>query len=336
MESSGDALVPMKSAVSFKESCGTLQIQIIGRLPGMISQQNKIFGSFRPYLQVRTQQLGLIVPSELIGVEDFSMFSSIQDILDASPARSTILIPEGRYIETLLITKPVRLIGSGKSVLFGSIQILSHDVTLDVLSIYSLNALKPTLEITFSSNVVIHNCRIEQGEYSNSNLLVRKTQAVRVANSSSVSFINNQVVDFGIGIEVWNSSKCVLQSNRIQSCWTALRISGLEDLRVVGNYMRENMVLVSLMNLSELLHIRSLVGRNMLEDNVHLTYEDETETRKILANSVANKTFQELMIDRTVVITGSCYEDTEEIEPCAHYRTGRQTVVDDVIYRIKF
>lgn len=328
MESHGDVLVPMKSAVFFEGSCRDLHIQVVGQLPDTVAQWNKEnnFGSFRPYLRVKTMQPGQLELSELskTDTKNFSKFSSIQDALDASPAWGTILIPEGHYYESLLITKPVKLIGNARTVLFGSIQVVSHDVTLDEVSVYSLDVLKPTLEVTSSSNVVFHNCRLEQGKYSNSNLLMRKTHAVRVVNSSSIYFVNCRVVDFGIGFEIWNSSKCVIQSNWIQSCWTALRVSGSENIRVVRNYMKENMILVSQKNQSDVQHLlHSLVSKNILEDNVRLTDEHETETRKIFINSVQSKPLQELKIDTTVIVTGSCYSETLELEPCAHYRTGR-------------
>ena len=325
MESSGNVLVSMKSAVSFKENCENLHIQVIGRLPDTVARfnQERNFGSFWPHLQVITLQSEQINISE-VSVGDFSMFSSIQDALDASPASSTISIPEGTYFETLMITKPVKLIGIGRTILFGSIQILSHDVTLSGVTIYSLEALNPVVEVISSFNVLIHDCMIEQGEYSSSDVLMRKTCAVYVDNSSDVSFVNSRVVNFGTGFHIWSSSRCVIQSNWIQSCWIALRISGSEDLRIMGNYMRENMILASLTNQHEKQrHLLSIVDENILEDNIRLTDNHEMVTRKISPIAVSNKTLKGLKMDSTVIVTGSCYDDVEELEPCAHYSTGR-------------
>ena len=329
MESSGDFVLPVKSIMSFEENCGYLQIQVIGRIPDAIAHRSrgKIFSSFRPSLHIKTSKMEEINTPEF-SITDFSKFSSIQDALDTFPVWETVLIPEGMYFETLNITKPVKLVGSRRTILFGNIQILSHDVTLDGFTIYSLEVLKPTVEIISSFNVIIQNSKLEQGIYSNSDLLMRNTCAVSVFNSSRVHIVNSRVVNYGISLDVQSSKECVIQSNWIQSSWIALRVSESEDIIVVRNYMRENLMLISLINQTGKQDtLTSLVEKNILEDNIHLTDELETLSRKIFSNSIQDKVLEEVKVDPTVIITGSCLGGMDEVEPCAFYRTGRQTIM---------
>ena len=320
MKSSGNHIVPTESAVSLRRSCDGIYIQVMGKLPRRVSMwyRNYGLGSFHPYLELESKE------SESIQVEEQAdigagEFLSLQDALNSSPDSSTIVVPDGHYFESLNITKPARLIGQGRVVIFGRIQIYSSNVVLDNLSVYSLDPLEPSIEVVSAAGVTIHNCRLEQGKYVLSNWLARETCGIYVADSCNVTFVNNQVIGFGTAFEFRNCINCEVQSNWIQSCWTVFNPIDSDSIAIVRNLLKENTVLISQVNEAGVL--RSLVSKNFLQDNVQIT-TDLHDTKDMYDYFFHSRSLDKVKFNSTVIVTGSCNNHGDARDPCAKYRSG--------------
>lgn len=248
MEGSGDALVPTRSTLTVDvKYCGLLQIQVTAHLPQTFTASKGRIVSAKPHLRVKisssTEWSDSSEQSIRAAVET-SAFSSIQSALDSSPVGSTLLIPAGSYFENLDVTKPVTLVGksgsAGQAKLFGRLRLSSHNITLDGLAVFSMDATIPALEVTASSDILIHNCKILQDPLWKYNVHTRNTSAIYVANSLNVHLVNNFVSDYGIGLNLEKCSGCTVQSNLFQACWNNLRVAECENLRLIRNYVKEN------------------------------------------------------------------------------------------------
>jgi len=338
----GYQTVPTHSTVLVDQGCPTLLIQVKGKLPEEVRPWYRDYslGSFRPYLELKMES-GLVRVVKLMdgkesvqiaannGNINFSKnrgnkeednnkkLASLQEALDFTVAGSTLEVPFGHYFESLNITKPVRLVGNGKSIIFGSIQVYSHDVVLDGLLVFSLEPLKPSVEVHFASGVTIHNCRLEQGSYVHSDVHAKETVAIVSAHSSRVAVVNSQVVGFGIGIELRNCTECVIQSNWIQSCWVAISLVHSGDVLIKRNLFRENEVISGT---SGAMVLNILMGSNIFQDNVWLMSNQEGPQSM---GRYHRRALDKLLgFDSTAVVTGSCMDKNGTEISCATSRAG--------------
>ena len=342
LKTRGYMVVPTRSTVLVSKGCQDLLIRVKGKLPGEVRPWYRDYGlgSFRPYLELKKES-GLVKVVELIEGkeriwfadnegngehsengehkegEDDREFSSLQEALDFTKAGSTLEVPFGHYFESLNITKPVRIVGYRKAIIFGSILIYSHDVVLDGLSIFSLEALKPSIEVHFASGVTIHNCRLEQGSYVHSDLHAKETVAVFLSHSSRVAFVNSRVVGFGIGLELQNCTECVLQSNWIQSCWVAVSLVHSCDAQIQSSLFRENDVISA----ADGAGLQSLLaGSNVFQDNVQLTFDHEGPQE--MGRFRRQVPGEPQVFESTAMVMGSCLAMSENETTCAGSRAG--------------
>ena len=316
MDASGDSIIPTLSTLTLFENCGSIHIQVVADYPDTMTMHKEGFGSRRPHLRVKSPSSNWIDSLEqfTMTVVDVSTFSSIQIALDSSPVGSRVLLTKGHYFENLNIIKPVTLVGNGslgEIKLFGHIQISSHDVTIDGLSIYPLEVSEPVFEIFSSISVFIQNCRIIKDRYSRYNLHLKKVSSIQVVNSSSVHLINNHISDYGIGLNLKNCTSCIIQTNYIKTCWTALKITRCQDMRLVGNHFQEN-ALVLLSDAD-----REDIGKNTFEGNLNLTINNEMSNIEEPTHNSLNKTSTKQHLPRElsrIIITGTCFGDWNEAE----------------------
>ncbi len=251
MEAGGDALLPTKSTITMQEPCRLLLIQVVSDLPKVLSRYENQLGVLNPRLRVKTLLSNWIYSTEekfTMSDVEVSQFSSLQAVLDSSPAGSTILIPQGGYYENINISKPLTLVGNSTAArptkLFGCVTVSSHGVTIKGLSIYPLEMSKPALEIVSSFNVNIYDCLFHQESYSRNAVAAQKAYAISVSDSTAVNFINNFVSNFGTGLRLENCSNCTVRSNLLQSCWNALSVLRCDGVGIIGNLFKDNVLVM--------------------------------------------------------------------------------------------
>ncbi len=316
MKSSGYYIVPTRSVLTFETSCVDLGIQVKGKLPeGVLSWYREYgLGSFYPYIELKNKAAAPILN---VSDTDNYKFVTLQEAVDYTPVGGTLLIPEGHYYETVNISYPIRLVGTGEVIVFGRVEIFSSDVVLDNLSIFSLDPLQPSIIVSSSNNVTIHNCRLEQGSYIHSDLQVKDTVALYAVDSFGVTFVNNKVIGFGTGLKLRNCTYCVLQSNWIQFCWTAFSSEYSEYFSVAANVFIDNAAVVD--QVSHPGFISSLLNKNVIQEDVWLTNDHDGDNRDYLFHSTV---LERIKFNSTVIITGSCEQVEGAREQCAFYQSG--------------
>lgn len=275
MEGSGDALVPTNQTLVTQGPCEGVEISVTAHPPSSLSRTtttgSKKGGantSFVPQLRLRTSASRKWVWPSIRKTR--TVGNSIQRSLDASPDRTTLLVPAGQYYESLNLTKPVTLVadGTGRVVLFGRISISSHDVTVDGISVYPTDPFTSALEIASSSDVFVQNCRIVQDQLQQFALRARNSSAIHVSESSRVHFTNLIVSGHGgCGLSMERCRHCVIQTSVFRACRNAVGVAGSDHLRLIGSYFRDN---AAVMLLPPEGPGKGLVMRgNLFVDNTH-------------------------------------------------------------------
>ena len=329
MEAEGDEVVPTKSTVSLEENCGVLWIQVMGDIPKLIRTHNyEGLGSWRLYMRVQTLTPSSVQidSSDIAGTLTVSKHLSIQSVLECSPAWTTIQIPAGKYFESLNITKPVVLIGRNGSrltKLFGKIFIASDNVTIDGLSIYPLDRSTSTIKVMSSNSVMISACQIARESNTKFDVAVKSVSAIHVINSTNVFIINNVLSNLGVGIDLKNCTSCTVQSNLFKSCWNAIQIIKCDSLRLVRNYFKENVLVLSDKGEE---HV-AFAGKNLFEKNLDsvgtLTKVDSTIVRGVIYPLSPNSEKETVLMTQPVkrkariIVTGSCSGKESGSEICA-------------------
>jgi parallel beta-helix repeat protein len=137
--------------------------------------------------------------------------STIQSALNSVSAGGTVNVSAGTYKEDPVVEKPVSLIGSGMTILYGSVKIL-HAVNATVSGFTILNAAPAAttgVEIASSQNVTASNNEI----VGQAPTLFQESHGIEVSGSRDVSLIGNTVLNETIGISLQSTSDTTLRSN---------------------------------------------------------------------------------------------------------------------------
>ena len=282
LKGSGSALVPANTTLTIPEEvCATLDIKVTTNLPQTLAISKEEGGeAFTPslvsHLKIRSRLSDKWITASSATAATtvhLNSSSSIQRALNEAPVGSTVLVAPGRYFETLQITKPVNLRGSGPAdgtKLFGSIWVSSTShVTVDGVSIYPLDYPSAGLRVTLSADVFVQNCIIAQDQSQKFLLLRRNASGIHVSHSSGIHFTNNILHGYGFGLYLDECRSCVVQSSVFRGCWNALGVARCEGLRLTGNRFRENMaVWLSLGGGAGGGPVGLVANGNVFEDNV--------------------------------------------------------------------
>ncbi len=167
-------------------------------------------------LGVRCQQSLIVAPDD---------YPSIQEAINNASAGTTIFVKPGRYNESVVVNKPIRLIGVGNSttIIYGkkgstsTIEIRSNNVLIANFTITS-----PSAE-PISNGILLYrasNVRVEN------NTILNHKNGLHLRYSSNNLLLNNYVSNNTVGIHIYDSSNNTLKFNRMVCNKINLRVWG--------------------------------------------------------------------------------------------------------------
>jgi nitrous oxidase accessory protein len=192
-----------------------------------------------------------------IMVNNTTSYDSLDTALRMAPPGATISVPSGHYYGNFVITKPVKLIGTGNPVLDAKgkdtvVSIQSSNVTVEGFTMMhsgsTLGNSPAGVRIDSVKNVTVDNNVFSDVEYG-----------VYVAGASNCRIDNNKInggktnllpEDRGDGMRLWHSDHIFVSNNEIHNTRDGMefefssynRVSGntFEDLRYGLHYMYSN------------------------------------------------------------------------------------------------
>ena len=177
---------------------------------------------------------------------DSTHFRSIQDAIDNSSDKDTILIYDGQYFEKIIINKPLNLLGSNNSNIFSNeteksdiILIYSENTTIQNMNIYYTNLSRKTTGISIhSKNTIIKNCnflhcgfgiisRFENNKIINCSFN-ENTNGIKIYSSNNTNISNCQIENStSRGLIIEGSKNSVVTKNCFKNNYYGLSIEAI-------------------------------------------------------------------------------------------------------------
>ena len=189
----------------------------------------------------------LSVQAATVTVCQSCKLSSVSEgIIQAQP-HDTILIKSGVYNEhTLIIDKPLTLLGHGNPVIdanfeAGIFEIKADSVTLDGLTIRKVGVSYTedyaAILITRSNQFEIRNCLLEDVFFG---ILIEKSHYGRIYNNK----ISSQAVkqyNSGNGIHGWHSSNLEIKDNEVSRLRDGIYLEFVDESKIYNNLSHDNL-----------------------------------------------------------------------------------------------
>jgi len=165
-------------------------------------------------------------------------YKTIQEAIDYANNSDTIFVKEGIYFESLIINKPINLIGENKeTTIIESIQsgyvisVYSNWVNLDSIMIQNCNTNFPGIAIFIynSNNINLSNLRLQNNNIGTS-----------ILNSDDISIYKNEYINNKIGIkserDVYKSKNFFINSNIfLDNLQNSIYLSQIENSNILEN-----------------------------------------------------------------------------------------------------
>ena len=198
-------------------------------------------------------------------------YSTIQEAIDAATKGATILIAPGIYTESIVIDRPLTLIGgTGSSTIFDG------------------GGGGTPITITDTSDVIVTNFVITDG-----------AQGIFIDNSSDVWIYNNvmfYMVDSGIAVDGENAADNHVYNNTIYSNNIAINLAeSSTNNTIYNNIISSNGIGLNLESGGNTIYANTIsantIGINMTNSNGNIIYWnnfENTDTQVIISNSFNN------------------------------------------------
>lgn len=172
---------------------------------------------------------------------------SVAEAIQQAPRGGQILVQSGVYTEsTIIVDKPVSIVGEGNPVLDGEGERQIMTITADSVTVQGFvfrNVGVSFIEDRAAVKVdEAHYCLIENNQFENTffGVYLAKAAYCRVANNTMQGY-GAKETQSGNGIHLWYCKEIEVENNTVKGHRDGIYFEFVEDSRVLGNHSEANL-----------------------------------------------------------------------------------------------
>lgn len=171
---------------------------------------------------------------------------SLQDLIDATPAGGTLQLEGKEYKGNVVITKPMTIIGTEKTIIKGDqtnnvIEIRSENTVLDQLKIEGSGMSRSSEEEYAGIRVMANGSVLQNITISDSyhGIYLNKTKDTLIKNSHVIGHGVDSLGNQGNGVQIARSSNNTILDSRFEKTRDGIFVEYSNDNVITGNTMTE-------------------------------------------------------------------------------------------------